>query len=74
MIIRSYEDSGEQMRMFTQNVYCYICRQWNKFECVEVGDDVTCPNPTCHIKGTLTRGISNRNPLYIGPKGGRDGY
>jgi len=69
MIIRSYEDSGEQMTMFTQNVYCYICRHWNKFECVEVGDDVTCGNLTCRVKGKIRMGPSEK--LFIGARGGK---
>jgi hypothetical protein len=46
MIIREWQENGEQMHMFCKQVYCRVCRQWYTFYDVKEGDTVECGNPS----------------------------
>lgn len=71
MIIRSWEEQGEQMHMFQIPVYCFACKHWMTVECGEVGQSVTCKHPTCMVRGRIEAGKQRANFFYIGQAAGR---
>jgi hypothetical protein len=68
MIIRNWQENGEQMHMFQIKVYCHVCRMWTTLPETTEGNLVQCGNATCKVSGPLV-GFKHQDyfGFYIGP-------